>query len=226
LVVKALLPIAIALIVALNIFSVPHLKERSNALLFVNALAFRTFSMGFHNLFADKLWLLSTTISEIKNDSKSINEEEFIRASRSIIALDPYFYESVNYAATYLVSVKKDLPSALQMLRDARFYDSENFFLYYLEILFVTTYGNDYGYPMDIRSLKALAQKANALPDSQKILGQMIVKDWVDELLILATNQALAKRQSKEDLKWLLKNTQNPAQKKAIEKRLSELQHK
>lgn len=223
---KSVLAVAIATIVMLNVIAEPRLKERSNALLFVNPMAFRTLTLGFHNLFADSLWLLSTTVSEIKNNSEEINEQEFLHASQSIVTLDPFFYESVNYAATYLVSVKKDLPNALQILRDARFYDTENFFLYYLEILFITTYGADYGYDLDIRSIQSLAQKANALPDSQKILGVMIVDNWVDELLYLATNQALAKQQSKEDLLWLLKNTQNSEQKEAIQARLSELQYK
>ena len=100
-------------------------------------------------------------------------------------------------------------------------FNPNDFKLYFLEIILTLTYEKPDR--IDDDYIAELAKKAALLPDSQKILGRIVLGEWVEELLIYARNQKGKKEQAIEDLKWLLKNTKNPTKKKEIEKKLKEL---
>lgn len=193
-----------------------------NDILFAKPLFFRALTNYTHTITADKLWLLSNTIGEIATgDSFNVDEMEVYRAFKTIIVMDPYFYPAINYAATYLASIKKRIDLATNLIKDARKFNPNDFKLYFLELILILTYEDEQ--KIDDDYIAKLAKKASLLPDSQKILGRIVVKDWVEELLVYARNKKGKKAQAVEDLKWLLKNTKDPVRKKEIEKKLKKL---
>ncbi|WP_200762663.1 hypothetical protein [Nitrosophilus alvini] len=193
-----------------------------NEILFAKPLFFRALTGYTHTFTADKLWLLSNTVGETAvGDSFKADENEVYTAFKTIIYMDPYFYPAVSYAATYLASIKNRLDLATDLIKTARMFNPNDFKLYFLEIILILTYEKPD--KIDDNYIAELAKKAALLPDSQKILGRILLSEWVEELLIYARNQKGKKEQAIEDLKWLLKNTKNPTKKKEIEKKLKEL---
>ncbi len=193
-----------------------------NEILFAKPLFFRALTNYTHTLSADKLWLLSNTVGEVAaGDSFKVDEMEVYRAFKTIIVMDPFFYPAVNYAATYLASIKKRVDLATELIKTARIFNKNDFKLYFLEIILLLTYEDEK--KLDDEYIASLAKKAALLPDSQKILGRIVIKDWIEDMLIYARNKKGKRAQAIEDLKWLLKNTKDPAKKKEIEKKLKEL---
>ncbi|WP_187647281.1 hypothetical protein [Nitrosophilus labii] len=193
-----------------------------NEILFAKPLFFRALTNYTHTLSADKLWLLSNTVGEVAvGDSFKVDEMEVYRAFKTIIVMDPFFYPAVNYAATYLASIKKRVDLATELIKTARIFNKNDFKLYFLEIILLLTYEDEK--KLDDEYIASLAKKATLLPDSQKILGRILVKDWIEDMLIYARDKKGKRAQAIEDLKWLLKNTKDPAKKKEIEKKLKEL---
>lgn len=193
-----------------------------NEILFAKPLFFRALTNYTHTFSADKLWLLSNTVGEVATgDSFKADEYEVYRAFKTIIYMDPYFYPAVNYAATYLASVKKRVDLATDLIKTARMFNPNDFKLYFLEIMLILTY-EDMN-KIDDDYIAKLAKKASLLPDSQKILGRIVVKDWIEEMMIYVRDKKGKRAQAIEDLKWLLKNTKDPVKKKEIEKKLNEL---
>ncbi len=193
-----------------------------NEILFAKPLFFRALTNYTHTLSADRLWLLSNTVGEVAaGDSFKVDEMEVYRAFKTIIIMDPFFYPAVNYAATYLASIKKRVDLATNLIKTARIFNKNDFKLYFLEIILLLTYEDEK--KLDDEYIASLAKKAALLPDSQKILGRIVIKDWIEDMLIYARDKKGKRAQAIEDLKWLLKNTKDPVKKKEIEKRLKEL---
>jgi len=193
-----------------------------NEILFARPFFFRALSGYAHTLYADRLWLLSNTVGEVAvGDSFKADEKEVYEATRTIVVMDPFFYPALNYGATYLASIKNRLDLALKLVELAKIFNPEDFKIYFLEILLILTYEDED--KIDDEKIAALAKKAALLPDSQKILGNMLVNDWVEDILIYARDKKGKRAQAIEDLKWLLKNTEDPLKKREIQKRLQEL---
>ncbi len=221
---KIVLFLALALFFGFNYLYPKPKKEKIivNDILFAKPLFFRTLTNDTHTLVADKLWLLSNTVGETRSkDSFKADEMEVFRAFKTITMMDPYFFPAINYAATYLASIKKRLDLALDLIDTAMMYNKNSFNLYFLKIVLYLTYTDEKNF--DDNFVATLAKKAALLPDSQKVLGRIVVKDWVEDLLIYARDKKGKKEQAKKDLEWLLKHTTNPKRKKEILKRLKEL---
>ncbi|WP_281951440.1 hypothetical protein [Nitrosophilus kaiyonis] len=193
-----------------------------NDILFAKPLFFRALTNYTHTLSADKLWLLSNTVGEVATgNSFDVDEMEVYEAFKTIIFMDPYFYPAINYAATYLASIKKRVDLATDLIKKARLFNKNDFKLYFLELILILTYEDEKN--IDDDYIVKLAKEASLLPDSQKILGRIVVKDWVEDMLIYARNKKGKRAQAIEDLKWLLKNTKEPVKKAEIKRKLEEL---
>lgn len=223
---KLALFLAIFLFLGFNFFSPKPDKKRVvvNDILFAKPLFFRALTNYTHTLTADRLWLLSNTVGETAvGDSFKADEMEIFRAFKTIIVMDPFFYPALNYAATYLASIKKRLDLANELIDTAMIFNKNDFKLYFLKIILYLTYEEPKKLNDDL--IAKLAKKAALLPDSQKVLGRISVKEWVVDLLIYARDKRGKKAQAIKDLKWLLKNTKDPKKKKEIEERLKELRN-
>ncbi len=202
----------------------PQKTARSNALLFANPLVFKMISGMTHNFLADKLWLLRATVSEAgAGDSYKVDIEDFIDASTTVAIMDPYFFEANNYAFTYLTSIAADLPSALRLLRMTRFFDNENFKLYFLELIFLVTYAKDHDMHLDYKDIYKMATKISQMPEGRQVLGKFQVKEWVRYIISFAENEILRRAQKLEDLVWLLKHTEDQHKRALIEEKIREL---
>jgi hypothetical protein len=215
-------------IIALVLFNTLHEKPKrlreSNAILFANPLVFKALSGATHNLLADSLWLLSNTVSEMNGRStEDVDMDELTKASRTISFMDPYFHEANNYATMLIAGYGRDLTSALSLIRLQRFFDHNNFRLYFDELIFLLTYAIDYGMDIDYDYIISLAKKAATLPDSKNLLGQIKINSWIDDILVAANSRLNRQQQALDDLIWLKKNTKNEHRKKEINKRIQQL---
>jgi len=218
--------ILIAAILGLLGFNNLRTHEQANhensSLLFVNGWLFKALSGPAHNLVADGLWLVSNGIAEIRNSTNAVDARQVREASKAILALDPYFFRAHNYTATLLASIFEDTSSATTLMRTARHFDSNNFLLYFNEILFWTTYAYEranYDY------IRKLAKDAAMLPEAQKVVGPLDVKDLIEEILIDATHKSHQTAQALADLAWLKEQTTSIERKKVIQKRIEALQN-
>lgn len=199
-------------------------EKQTNTILFANPLIFKALSGPLHNLLADKLWLLSNSVSEMGlGGTYSVNSEEFVAASKTIVMMDPYFYAPVNYASTFMVSIKKDMKSSLELLRLSRTFDRYNFKLYFNELVFLLTYGEDYNYSVDYEYVVDLAKMTESLPIEDKQIGMIFVGNWIDDFIISANNKMNRHAQAIDDLKWLYDNSDNQERRYEIQKRINEL---
>ncbi len=214
--------IGFTLLVVLLLIAMPYKakQQRSHELLFSSPLLVRALSGNMHTLVADWFWLLSNTIGELSKSSDSVEDDELFKATKSIATLDPYFKHPTLYAATFFSSIQEDLNRSNGVLRYARTLNNQEFQYYFLEILNAITYADEYAYAYDMSELIALSKKAFALPDSQKYIGRMSVKDFIEDIVAFSLNKKLQAIRKKEDLKWLLEQTQDPKQKARIEKKL------
>ena len=225
---KILLTLSIVGLIFFNsLFYTKHNENNhTNAILFANPLLFKALSGPLHNLIADKLWLLSNSVSEMGvGGSNAVNSKEFVAATKTIVTMDPYFYAPVNYAATYLVSINKDIVTALEFLRLARYFDDKNFKLYFNELIFLLTYADDYNYKVDYDYVIELAKKTEALPIEDKQIGAMLVGNWIDDFIISANSKMNRRAQAIDDLVWLYEQTDDDVRKVEIKKRITELQN-
>lgn len=226
--VNKVLALVVSLFLIFFIYLIPRPNKESiivNDILFAKPLFFRALSNYTHTFIADKLWLLSNSVGEIATgDSYKVDEMEVYRAFKTVIIMDPYFFPAINYASTYLASIKNRVDLASDLIKSARLFNKNDFKLYFLEIILLLTYEDES--KIDDEYIATLAKKAALLPDSQKVIGRLVVKDWIEDLLIYARDKKGKKRQAIEDLKWLLKNTEDPVKKEEIKKRLQELLEK
>jgi len=189
-----------------------------NELLFSNPYLFRAISNISHTLLADRLWLMSADIGEIvKKDSYTIDAGEFFAASKTITVMDPYFFPAVNYAATYLSSIHKDINGSIALYETARLYDKNNFLLYFNEMLLRATYQN----PVDDDAMVRLAKEASLMPENRKFFKKENVGNMVEDFIVFARNKRGRDAQARKDLQWLLKNSTSEQRKKEIVRRLS-----
>lgn len=189
-----------------------------NELLFSNPYIFRALSNISHTLLADGLWLMSADIGEMaKRSSYAADTEEFFLASRTITVMDPYFSPAINYAATYLSSIHKEINASIALYEQARLYDKNNFLLYFNEMLLRATYQD----PLDDDAIARLGKEASRMPEKRKFFKKENVGNMVEDFVVFARNKRGKREQAIDDLKWLLENSTSEHRKKEIEKRLS-----
>ena len=195
------------LFVLLSIFVVftffyPKPKNKKivvNEILFAEPLFFRALTNYTHTLIADRLWLLSNTVGEIATgDSFNVDENEVYLAFRMITYMDPCFYPALNYAATYLASIKKRVDLATDLIKTARMFNQNDFKLYFLEMVLILTYKNFYD--IDYDYIAKLAMRASFFPDKQKRVAQIVVKEWLKEIFVYAKDKKKKKSQTVKDL--------------------------
>lgn len=193
-----------------------------NELLFSNPYFFRAISNISHTLVADWLWLMSADIGEIAaRDSHSVETAEFFAASKSITVMDPYFFPAINYAATYLSSIHKDINASIELYETARAYDKNNILLYFNEIVLRATYEE----PLDDEVIVRLAKEAAILPSSKARFAKEDINNMIENFIIFARSKKGKEAQAIKDLKWLLKNTTNESRKNEIRKKLDAITH-
>ena len=188
----------------------------------MNPWLVRALTTTTHNLLADSLWLMSNKVSEIMKDFSDFDEEEFIQVSNSIRTMDPYSYKINNYANTLLVANYDRIDFALEALHFSRYWDQNNFLLYFDEIMFLMTYCDA---PLDYNYLRKLTKQAAVLPDAQKKVGGIIVVDYMEDLLLETNRKLFKKEQMMLDLQWLLNQTTSPKRKQEILKRIKSVEN-
>lgn len=218
---KGLLILAILALIGFNIQSTkPHRKRDNDALLYVNPWLFKALSGPTHNLIADKLWLMSNSVSEGRNYTDDINATAFMEASHAIVVMDPYFYKANNYATTFMTSILGKLKRSVDFLHLSQSFDKNNFLLYFNEMLYSMTYSKG---PIDYRYIIKLAKIAAVLPDAQKVVGPIKVESWIDDILVYANSKLQHKKQALIDLEWLLEQTSDKKRRKEIQARINTL---
>lgn len=222
---KLLLGLGLLFLLLFNqLLYTPKKGVRSNDLLFANPTLFRFLSGIAHNVLADGLWLLRSTVSEAHyKDSFKVDKEALYLASRTVATMDPYFYEANNYGITYLATIGKDLEKAESLIHLARFFDKENFNLYFLDVLFLVTYAKDYDKAIDFAYVKRLVEKMMAMPEGKKVFERMRVSAWLAYFKHFADDELLRIKQKRQDLLWLYKKTEDPKRKLEIKKKLDKL---
>lgn len=200
--------------------------KKNNELLFANPIILKMISGGFHNILADKLWLLSNTVSEMKHDSEDVNVTEFYEASMGIAIMDPYFYSANSYPISYFVSIANDLNSSLELIRFTRKIDSENFLLYFNELSLILNYGTDLGYKVDYEKIRKLIYKMETIENKSTYIGIYNVYDWAEDFIVYYSDKANRHDEKIKDLQWLLKNTKDENRKRLIEARIKEFSKK
>lgn len=195
-------------------------KDEQNSMLFANPLLYRALEGYLHTLSADRLWLASNSVSELgKKSSYDVDKDEFSKAFETIAVMDPYFFLTINYGATYLASIQNDLDRAVALIDRALLFNDEDFRLLFLKMILLATYARN-----DIDMLKAqeIAKKLVEL-DSKKIFLNLKVDDLIEDLYMLASSKNARAYKEIEDLIWLYKNSKNEAVKEKILLRLKEL---
>ncbi|MFW6308325.1 MAG: hypothetical protein ACOC08_06760 [Campylobacterales bacterium] len=190
-----------------------------NTMLFANPLVYRAVNGAFHTLVADRLWLDANSVSEMrKGDSYSVDSDEFRAAFKTITVMDPHFFQAINYATTYLDTIKSDLKGALLLIDEAERLGNDDFRLLFLKMLLIATYDLEGGMDEVEKISKELISR-----EGRKIFGSLLVDEYIEELYLLSSSKNARSKQRKDDLLWLYKNTKNPKIKSEVEKRLKEL---
>lgn len=207
------------------IFSASLLLNKSNqenldSELFANPLLYRALSGYIHTLQADKLWLASNAISEMRyGNSYQVDEEVFKQAFETIAVMDPYFFQAINYGATYLATIKNDVKGAVTILDRGLEFAPKEFNLLFSKMLLLATYTE--ADTRDFETIKSLAKKLIAL-DTQKRFGNLSVEELIEEMFVFATSKNAKKQKEVEDLLWLYKTTKNQNVKDIIAAKLKD----
>jgi hypothetical protein len=221
---RYLLGVGLLLLLLFNHFSTPPKREKRqiSSTLFVNPIVARALSGNLHTLFADSLWLSLGMVSETgAKDSRDVDIERFYQTSKTLIFMDGNFYKAVAYSSTFLISIYKEIEKAHDLIHLARFFDPKNFKLYFLEIINIVSYEKASQSMME--SVTRLAHEALKIPVEDRQVAITDSTVWIEEALAFSQDTLAKKRRHKEDLLWLLKQTQDPKKRQLIEKKLQEL---
>eukprot|EP01022_Parablepharisma_sp_SALTPOND_P027301 TRINITY_DN6625_c0_g1_i1.p8 TRINITY_DN6625_c0_g1~~TRINITY_DN6625_c0_g1_i1.p8 ORF type:complete len:206 (-),score=28.05 TRINITY_DN6625_c0_g1_i1:3195-3812(-) len=193
--------------------------DRDNTTLFVNPMVYRAVNGAFHTLVADKLWLDANSVSEMsRGSSYSVDSDEFKAAFKTITVMDPYFFQAINYATTYLATIKNDLDGAVELIDEAESLGNDDFRLLFLKMLLIATYDLEGGMEEVEKLSKELLSR-----DDKKVFGVLLVDEYIEELYLLSTSKSAKTKQKKDDLLWLYKHTQNLKIKAEVQKKLENL---
>ena len=201
----------VVVVIVILLMPLPKQKQENADILYLNPYMSKFMVPIGNQILADKFWLLSHNIDETHyKNSHKVNLDNFFIVSKNIILLEPYFYEAVNYPSTYFASVYNDINRSIALLKVSRAYDKKNFFLYYNEILFHILYNKSINQEFIISLIKRLY----LIDSNKKYLHGIRVDDLIYDMLIsLRKNK---KSKIKDDLQWLLTNTQNRAKRQEI----------
>lgn len=209
----------LSMLVATLLFNTSK-KEEQNSMLFANPIIYRALDGYLHTLSADRLWLASNSVSELtKRSSFDVNKEEFNKAFETIAVMDPRFFPTINYGATYLASIQKDLDSAITIIDRALIFNKEDFRLLFLKMILLATYARD---DNDMLRAQEVSKKLIEL-NSKKVFLNLKVDDLIEELYILSSSKSAKLHKEIEDLIWLYKKSKNKEIKEKILLRLKEL---
>jgi len=196
-------------------------RENSvDSMLFANPLFYRASSGYTHTLVADRLWLASNSISEMAlGSSYAVDPRQFTNAFKTIAVMDPYFFQTINYGATYLASIKNDLKGAVGIIDSALEFNDKSFNLLFLKMLLLSTYGEG---ERDFEIVKNISKKLID-SDYKKVFGSLVVEDMLEDMYILSTQKTVKKEREIEDLLWLYEKSKNPEIKERILEKLKDL---
>jgi len=194
-------------------------QESKNSSLFYNPLIFKAFTGSYSTLIADKLWLLTSQVDELKfakknNTEKDVIVDEMVSAYSTINHLDPNFTAPIVYASSYLITQKKEFKKGIFLINEALKKNPENIKLIYLKFVYLTTYKE---IKPDIKEVVYLAKK---LYEKEVIfMGHLKVSDFIAETVEHLSKDKIDKKENllrlykyaknkeiKEDIELLLKN--------------------
>jgi len=210
----------------LLLFSLHHASRSASAsyttaspILFANPLLLKASSGPYSALLADRLWLIASSVDEQGiRSSKDVNVTQMFFAYRGVITLDPHFTLPIIYAATYFSSIHQRLDLALTLIDHARTLGNENFDLVFMRFLLRLTYGEALS-AEEIRDIIVKLSQTN-----QYYFGDQPIDDLVINAVGLSHNSVHKRQKTIEDLKWLLKNTEDKRLRKRIQYRLNKLE--
>lgn len=172
---------------------------------------FRALSGPFHTLLADRLWLLSAGRAERAQGSAGVETDRFYQTAEAVILMDPRFFPAVNYASTFLASVRRDVEGANALARLALERGGPDIRLYRLMVVNHLAYRE----PVDDNAVAALAKEAAALPGFTA---------WFAEAAALARTSRGRTAIAVEELKALEKQARNEKEAAQIRETLEELE--
>jgi hypothetical protein len=194
---------------------IPNKSKFSGDEFIENGLLLRAVSGPFHTLLADKYWLLSTHISEIRiNSSLKVNSKAFFDIMSLIIHLDPHFDAALKYSSTFLASVVRDVDDSNKLCNIAISYDKANIVPYALIISAEMGYRDNEDFSKVMPVVKSAYKNVKTIPD------------WFAELVVFLRKKENRESIAIQDLKWILKNSKNDSVKEYVRKQLEILEKK
>lgn len=172
--------------------------DQKYSLLYSNPLFLRVSSPTANKILADKMWLLSKNIDEIRRGD-AVDEVEMFKVYKNIAILDSTLEVAVIYASTYLASIKEREDLAVKLLQTAQLLDEDNFQYLFSELIFQIAYLNS----RDSEYLKLLAKRCYEVEDSYKIIGRIDVTKWVDDIILYLQESDTQREIQKENREWL-----------------------
>jgi hypothetical protein len=150
------------------------------------------------HILADKFWLLSSNIDEMRL-GKNVDIENFFQAYKNILLLDSSFEIAIIYSSTYLASNLNRGDLAIELLQIAQKLNPSSFQYAFTELIFQIVYINN----NDIKKLKLLANKIVKMPNRQKYIGKIDVNNWANDIITYLNQNSIKKEIQEVDKSWL-----------------------
>ncbi|MDR0747474.1 MAG: hypothetical protein LBE89_06255 [Helicobacteraceae bacterium] len=165
-----------------------------------------------HTLAGDYVWLKSYLVGEVGVGDDNLEVPMLQEITVAQIVLDPHFTVPARYAATYLASIQKRSDVSIELLTFSQSLNPDRFDLLFGEALIRV----NYEVPNSSDRLVELAKRIEPLPEKSKIIGSMLMDDWMIGAISYARSQENRNKLIEADLLELLKNTENPRRKELI----------
>lgn len=197
----------------------PVKQKETSSFIYANPLISKALLGALSPIAADFAWLESTKIGETgRGSSTNVDKTEIRTAFITIASLDSSFFYAINYGASFLSTISKDKEAAFEVIDRASSQNPNDFRLLYLKLITELT-----SQKPNHALLNELAKKVFINPDFTGVFGVMKVDDFLLQILSFANDETAKKKQLREELEWLKKNTSNKNKKALIETKLKEL---
>ncbi|MDR3347634.1 MAG: hypothetical protein LBN32_03370 [Helicobacteraceae bacterium] len=196
----------------------PSLSAPESRSLVMQPYLLRALSGSAHNLVGTFVWLKSRYADEITQGDQ-LDADFFAMIAKAQIILDPNFIAPARYSATYLASIAKRPSTAVDLITLSESLNPKRFDLFILEAILRATYD----VPNSGDRLSEIARTIEAMPDKDKVLGSIVMDDWIVEMIGYVRSKEGRRDQVEADLLELLEQTENPHRRKLIEQELEKV---
>ena len=186
-------------LISVNIFTIQKPEIKNNfSILASNPLFLRAVSPNSEHIFADKFWLLSSNIDEMRN-KENINLDIFLQTYKNILILDSNFEIPIIYASTFLASNLNRGDLAIELLQLAQILNPDSFQFLFTELIFQIIYLEN----SNKNELIQLANRVIKMPDYEKYIGKINVREWANDIITYLNQKNTQKEIQEVNRNWL-----------------------